>query len=383
MQTPESPRLKVLICIPWFSPAFRAGGPIRSIENLVSRKSNREYFIFCGHEDVSGQPLDVETGKWLLYNEFTKVYYADKNNRSDKLVNASNTIKPDVIFINGIYSWHFTIVPLYFCKAPKKIISVRGMLHKGALGQKMLKKQAYLFLWKLMSAQHKAFFHATSTEEVEMINSFFDDDVKVLLAKNYPAKIDPLPQAGKEPGALKIVSVALISPMKNHLLVLQSLLNCTHKIEYHIIGSVKDENYWNRCKEVIVRLPVNVTVRYDGELPHSQVLNVLKDAHVFVLASESENFGHAIAEALSAGRPVITSKYTPWNDLELSKAGFNVELNTVDISKVIDKFAEMGDGELGEWSRGAAEYFSREIKLEEIDKQYENLFEINGGEFKV
>jgi glycosyltransferase involved in cell wall biosynthesis len=39
-------------------------------------------------------------------------------------------------------------------------------------------------------------------------------------------------------------------------------------------------------------------------------------ADLFVLPTYSENFGIVVAEALWAGVPVITTKGTPWSDLE-------------------------------------------------------------------
>ena len=371
--------MKVLVCIPWFTPAFRAGGPIRSIENLVKQdQSNRKYFIFCGNTDVNGEHIEVKRGEWLSFNERTKVFYAESERRSETLVKETEKIKPDAIFINGLYSWHFNVVPLFFCKAPRKIVSPRGMLNHGALGQKVLKKKLFFFLWKMFGAQHRAVFHATSKEEAQMIESFFDEEVKIKLAKNYPALNQAMPAVEKEPGSLKMVTVALISPMKNHLLVLESLLNCKYKVEYHIIGAVKDQNYWSRCKDLILRLPVNVVVRYDGELPHNEVSEALANAHIFILPSESENFGHALAEALSAGRPVITSRNTPWNGLEDARAGINASLNTGDLARGIDKFAEMQDSELRQWSTAASSFVSQAIDLEEIHEQYKKLFENNG-----
>ena len=50
--------MKILITIPWFLPAFRAGGPVQSIANLIKEYHEEvEYFIFCGDTDVNGAAL--------------------------------------------------------------------------------------------------------------------------------------------------------------------------------------------------------------------------------------------------------------------------------------------------------------------------------------
>jgi glycosyltransferase involved in cell wall biosynthesis len=45
-------------------------------------------------------------------------------------------------------------------------------------------------------------------------------------------------------------------------------------------------------------------------------------AELFILPSYSENFGLAIAEALAAGVPVVTTKATPWEELVKERCGW-------------------------------------------------------------
>ncbi len=136
---------------------------MQSIANLVNEfNTNVQYFIFCSDTDLNGAALqNITTGEWIQYNNYTTVWYAAHDKISDSLVKQVEEIKPDVLYIIGIYSWHFNIVPLLYCKAPKKILSARGMLHPGALSQKKWKKKIYLGIFKLMEYHHKVRFHAT------------------------------------------------------------------------------------------------------------------------------------------------------------------------------------------------------------------------------
>jgi hypothetical protein len=79
---------KIFISIPWFLPAFRAGGPIQSVANLVKEfKEGVTYFIFCGDTDVNGSALEnVETDKWVSFNDHTQVWYCSPEKISDSLV---------------------------------------------------------------------------------------------------------------------------------------------------------------------------------------------------------------------------------------------------------------------------------------------------------
>ncbi|HEU5365041.1 MAG TPA: glycosyltransferase, partial [Hanamia sp.] len=284
---------KIFITIPWFLPAFRAGGPIQSVANLVKEfREGVEYFIFCGDTDLNGSALEnVEVDKWMPFNEHTKVWYCSPEKISDSLVKQVEVLKPDILFIIGMYSWHFNIVPLMFCKGTKKILSTRGMLHPGALTQKKWKKKIYLQLFKLLEYHYKVTFHATDEEEENYIRSYFGEPAQVFIAGNFPNKTGLLPFPEKKPGSLKLITIAIISEMKNILLVLEALEKVSAHVQYDIYGPIKDEEYWNECKEKIKALPKNIRVEYHKEILPGEIKGVLSEAHVFISPSKSENFG--------------------------------------------------------------------------------------------
>ncbi len=367
----------VFITIPWFYPAYKAGGPIQSIINMVGElDQNFRFKIFCSNSDVDGTMLNVLTVTWTKYNNSTEVYYASAKKPSIK--SAAKEIKklsPDIIFINGIYSWYFNFLPLIKSSQARKIVSVRGMLHPGALSQKSFKKKMYLLFWKALQLHRKCDFHASNEEEKKYIEKVFGKKIKIFIAQNFPKKINRQLPPEKNPGVLKLISVALISPMKNHLLVLQALQFCIEHITYNIYGAIKDLEYWQHCLKQIELLPVNISVKYHGDILPTNVESALSQSHVFILPSKSENFGHAFYEALSAGKPVITSSNTPWKNLKVSSAGINVSLeNTNEMVDAINCFAAMGKEEYNVWSLSANMYASKSVNFEEIKRQYEEMF---------
>ncbi|MEO6669117.1 MAG: glycosyltransferase [Ferruginibacter sp.] len=366
----------IFICIPWFSPAFRAGGPVQSIANLVNEFNEEiQYRIFCGNTDLNNVSLqNIETGKWVDYNVHTKVWYAEPEKRSDTLTTLIDSIKPDVLFVIGIYSWHFNIVPLLFCKVKHKILSVRGMLHPGALSQKPLKKKIYLAVLRMLGIKKKISFHATDEEEKKFIEQTFGTGLTVFIAGNFPRKFTGAAVSKKAPGRLDLVSIALIGPVKNHLLVLESLEICKDNIEYHICGPVKDMEYWQQCLREIKKLPANIKVHYHGDVEPQKVKEYLAKADVFIMPSKSENFGHAFYEAFTAGRPVITSMNTPWLGLEKKMAGMNVNTEVNAIKNAIDFFAAMPQTVFDQWSNGAIKFAEESLDISLLKKQYSKMF---------
>ena len=366
----------IFISIPWFHPAYKAGGPVQSVANLVNNFTEEvTYKIFCGNTDLDNMPLaHIETGKWVKYNEHTEVWYAGTYNRSETLLAQVKKTKPDILYIIGIYSWYFNIVPLIFCKDVKKIVSARGMLHPGALSEKAFKKKVFLSAWKLSGLQKKTSFHASDDTEKKYIQDVFGEEAEVYTAANFPRKIAAQKNIFKQSGSLHLISIALISPMKNHLLVLQALEECTAAIDYHIYGPVKDNAYWQLCTIQVEKLPANIRTIYHGNVEPQQVEALLQQAHVFILPSKSENFGHAIFEALSAGKPVITSNHTPWQQLEINKAGLNADTNIDAIKNAIAFFAAMSNTAYNEWVDGAENYANNALDTEKIKVQYREMF---------
>lgn len=367
--------MKLFITYEYFLPAYKAGGPVQSLANLAANYTNATIYIYCRHTDMDGSVLaNVKHNEWVQYNSHTKVYYSTGNEKHT-VYDILTAVNPDVVFINGIFSPRFNIKPLLWSGDARKVVSARGMLHAGALSQKPLKKKIFLNVYKLLGLHKKCVFHATTQEEREYIYHTFGKDVKVYVAANFPNIVNKLPVANKEQGSLKLLSVALISPMKNIKLVLEALSQCKENITYDIYGPVKDTAYWDECKSVIATLPTNITANYHGAIPPEQVQLILADCHCFILPSKSENFGHAIYEALASGKPVITSTHTPWNDLAASKAGVNVDIdNIATIVTAIEDMVAMGNDIYTQYSDGAVRYASNKINIASIKKDYDAMF---------
>ena len=369
----------IFITIPWFLPAYKAGGPIQSIANLVSNYyDDIQYYIFCSNKDLNGELVkSVAFNEWIYFNNNTKVWYDSGIQTRLNLVKNTFHLKPDVLYAIGLFSWKYNMLPLLNCQAKKKILSVRGMLHPGALSQKSFKKKTFLLLFKLSGFIKKITFHATDNEEAGFIKAQFGHKAKIYVANNFSKKIIPAPIVLKTIGSLNLITIALISPMKNHLLVLKALAICKGNIVYNIYGPIKDEMYWCHCLKQIELLPANIKVNYGGEIAPNLIEEKLSENHVFIMPSKSENFGHALSEALSAAKPIITSNHTPWNYLKEKNAGFNVDTHEVEIASAITEFINMNNDQYTLFVKGAKEYVTLKSDLLYTKQQYKTLFSLD------
>ncbi|HEY9178609.1 MAG TPA: glycosyltransferase [Flavipsychrobacter sp.] len=371
--------MRLLITYPWFYPAYKAGGPVQSVKNtaLAMADGNTDIYILCSDKELDGTPIDVERDKWVSYAKGIHVYYYSQSGSKEEIRGIIEALQPDVIFINGIYSLPYTIYPLLYAGAARKILSVRGMLHPGALSQKKLKKKIFLAAFKFRGLHKKVEYHATTDDEQQYVHAHFGKDKKAWVVPNLPNVMSYLPPFEKNRGCVKLVSVSLISPMKNILLVLRALQNTHANITYDIYGPVKDSKYWEECQTAITRMPANVKVAYKGEMLPHLVQHALKDSHYFVLPSKSENFGHAIYEALSSGRPVITSHNTPWNGLEEAGAGYNIDPeDTTYFTRMMDKLSEVDNDDYVLASANAKKYIEQQYNIDNIKERYREMFAI-------
>jgi glycosyltransferase involved in cell wall biosynthesis len=336
-------RPKVLIFIDWFYPAFKSGGPVQSILNLTAHLG--EFFDFyvitrdtdyCESIPMKG----ILSNQWNKINDHLHVYYCSANSIKAKLFKQLfKEINPDVLYINGIFSSKFSILPAYLFKnlRLRKIVGTRGMLAKGALQIKGLKKAAFLFLANQTNLYSNYQLHVTNFNEQEDVINVLGKEVKLFVAPNLPQKITLNYRSLVSSDVLNLINVARISPEKNLIFALQSLKKVKRKILFDIYGSVYNNDYWSRCQAVINELPSNIIVNYKGVLDSDLVINTISQYHLFYMPTLGENYGHVIVQSFMASTPVLISNKTPWQNLESLNCGFDLDLSQPELfSSLID-----------------------------------------------
>lgn len=375
-------KTKLLIFYDHFYPSYKAGGPTQSIVNLVRALHNEfELSVVCKPHEMGASEMlpGIRINLWMDWEQKASVFYWNYGWRQIlQLKRVIQDAAPDIIYINGIYSLYFNFLPLLVARSVGAAIVVapRGMLHDGALSQKTWKKKPFLFLFKLLGLQKKVSWHATDETEANFIRSKMGDDVRISIAPNLPNLLNILPAPEKKKDELILGSIALISPMKNHLEVIKALQQVQAKVEWHIYGPVKDAAYWKQCGAMIQQLLAHVKVHYHGELPPQELSNAMQQFQVFILPSKSENFGHALAEALSAGKPIITSVNTPFAGIEsygCGKAVTEQEMHT-QLKAAIEQYAAMDAIEFSQQVTATQSYTELKFKNTDVLKRYYSLF---------
>lgn len=353
---------QVLVLIDWYKPFFKAGGPVRSLVNLVDHLHTEvDFHIVTGDRDytATSAPADLRTDQWTTQDRGERVWYASPTGRSVRQWKALLRERTwDVVYINGLWSRWSTLLPLWLLRGSgqRRIVAVRGMLAAGVMVQKPLLKRLVLFLLRATGCFKGVEFQATSAEEVEDVKRWIAADAVVHLVPNLGRKLErsaPLPIA-KQPGELRLVSVGRIAQEKNTLFAIERLKGLSGNVCFDLYGTVYDEAYWQRCQAAMAQCPPNVRVHWHGEVAPEQVPEVLAAAHVVFMPSVGENFGHSMLEALSVGRPLLISDRTPWRELEHQMAGWDLPLEQPErFEEVLRDVLGMGEEEYASWVHGA------------------------------
>lgn len=371
-------KTKLLIFCDWYAPAFKAGGPIRSIVNLVDRlKDQYDIHIFTADRDINEKKpfKNILADEWVEKDGYHIWYYSPGTMSYKKVKSVIAEINPDKIYLNSMFS--NMIKPIMAAhRSGKLIIAPRGMLRRSALAVKPVKKVIYLWLLKLLGIPKHLVFHSTGIEETTDIQRIFPDAKKIVLAPNLPVAVDKaLSQAEKKTGELRIVFVGRLHPIKKLDFLLEALAKTKGEISLDIVATREDADYWRVCKKLISKLQFKVDIESYIDLPHAKIKPLLEKAHLFVLPTEGENFGHAIFEALAVGCPVLISDQTPWQNLQAKKAGMDLPLADLSgFTRAIQSFIDMEDAEWQQYRNGAlALARDYENNLEAIT-QYNHLF---------
>ena len=356
-------RKKILLLVDWFYPGFKAGGPVQSCRNFVAAmESEYNMVVVCSDRDLGDMAPypSVKVNEWNDYTPHTKVFYASALSLKQLQQLISDTA-PDYLYLNSLFSLRYAIFPLWLLwrnriKA-QVVLAPRGMLQEGALRFSQRKKKLCIGWIKGAGLPQRIVFQATDTQELRDILHWFPRAKKVIEATNFPRMHQPpLQLPVKNSGTLDCLFISRISPKKNLHWLLPQLhqLPAGIRLTLTIKGDATDKEYIRQLQQQANALPPDISVRLEGPVNNDAIIDCIRGYHIFVLPTLGENFGHAIFEALAAGRPVLVSDKTPWRELRRHKAGWDIALEEKQAwMDTLTAAAAMPQQEYNEWCRGA------------------------------
>lgn len=357
----------------YYLPGYKAGGPIRTIANMIERLGDEfEFHIITSDRDLGdGHPYPgMAVGSWQQVGK-AQVLYLPRSEIGFSVWHRLLRDTPyDLIYLNSFFSrLSIKIIILRWMRLLTKkpiILAPRGEFSPGALSIKSLKKHLYIAFAKALGLYGGVIWQASSEYEMKDIVSVFGSRAmsgtsSIQIASDLPPSPPRDSELGERPikqaGSARIVFLSRIARQKNLDFAIKLLTEVNGKVEFDIYGPIEDQVYWGECQRLIKLLPDNIRVSYGGTIPPDRALFTFSQYHLFLFPTRGENFGHVILEALNAGCPVLTSDQTPWSQLAARQAGWCLPLSEPEqFHRVLNELVSMDQTEFSEMSRRARDY---------------------------
>lgn len=306
----------------------KSGGGTTEYMRLLSKalKNDTSFSIATG---MSKDPISIEGVSIKFFNNSLLRWFSLANEYRIFLENE----KPDIVHINGIWSpqnWIFQKTAQKL--GIKVIVSPHGMLEPWILAHNPLKKRIALFLYQKHAINKSVCLHATADMEAENIKALgFKNPIHIIPNGIYLRDVKKIKE---KYGTKKMIFMSRIHPKKGvELLIDAWRTSNTEDWTLEIAGSGEEEYVTNLIKSV----EDLKNVRFVGAKYGEDKWDFLRSADVMVLPTHSENFGIVVAEALAVAVPVITTHGTPWEDLEIHKCGWWIDLSVTNLEKTLLK----------------------------------------------
>lgn len=373
----------VLIMAEHFSPGYKAGGTVRSLENIIT--SLHEYINFSvitRHNDFADStPYTQVTAEEWQPHANASCYYIAKTGLNS-LKKAFNGKQWEVLYINSFFSFWFSFMPILLwrlgiLKSKRVIVAPMGELNKGAISRKWFKKALYRIVCKAILHHKNIEWQGINEQEVTSIKKYYagkkakTHTVPDVACMPSPPKV-PLT---KEKDALNLIFISRICENKGLHRALEALKNVEVEVNFDIYGPREKDDYWEIIEKLIADIPPHVTVNYKGSLKPHEVMQTFAKYHSFILPTDFENFGHAIAEGLSVGCVPIISDTTPWTGLGLKKAGYTCLVNDIYLyTEAINDIGHMNQAEYEQIHNNVINYILNNEAIKESIQQNKVMF---------
>lgn len=323
--------MRLLLVSLYFHPARRYGGPVASTWGLARALAAHGVAVRVLTTDADGpRRLDVPAG-WRVLEPGLEVRYARR--RFGELVAPRwlaalprEIARADVVHVSGLLVWALPLVSV-LCRVFRKplVISPRGMLMTAALGTKAGKKAPFLAVLGALGVGRQALFHATAGSEAEAIRERFPP-ARVAVVGNgveIPPADAAWPRLANVPPGDYLLYLGRLHPFKGVGGILEAFAAADTDGRAHLVlAGTGDAEYRAELEASSKKLGLAGRTLFLGEVEGGEKSALLAHAAGLVLASRSENFGVAVAEALAHGTPAVVTRTAPWSGLEEHRAGF-------------------------------------------------------------
>ena len=313
---PGGKKLRILHIVPTYIPAFRYGGPIRTVHGLTTALAQRGHEVHVYTTNVDGAddapvPLDQAVAMdgvsihYFRVPALRRLFWSPSMGARLR----QSVAHFDVVHLHSIFLWPTWAAARSAQNAGVPyIISPHGMMVRELIHRKSRwVKTAWIQLFERQSLRRAAAIHVTAkmeAEEAVALKLPLPEVCEILHGIELPDRYAPL-SVGPFAGVARPYALFLsrISWKKG----LDRLLRAWKRVpDLHlVIAGNDDEDYLRKLKAIARSEGVADRVSFVGHASDDDKWALFENAEMFVLPSYNENFGCVVAEAMAMSCPVI------------------------------------------------------------------------------
>lgn len=232
-------------------------------------------------------------------------------------------------------------------KAERKFVfSPRGTLSGWAMKRSYMRKRLVWWYGQKAAIFGADCLHATSEKELDEIraNGLKQPVAVIPNGIDVPVFIKPRLRTGH---TRILLFLSRLHPVKRVDVLLQRWKHLQTKFpdwELVIAGPLKGD-YPQKMLKLSAELGLE-RVTFTDEVLGAEKSNLLAAAELFVLPTNTENFGVSIAEALAHATPVIVTKGTPWAGVETRACGWWIDHGEESLQAALDRAMNLSGAQL-------------------------------------
>ena len=256
----------------------------------------------------------------------------------------------------------------------KLVMAPRGTLAAWSLEKGKWKKKVFGALLQYPALRMTDMFHATSEKECEEIRALgYRQPVAIVPIGMDVPEIEPRNTLNTRNEGRRVVFFGRLHKVKG----VDRLLRAWEKVAkdgWELVIAGPDCGMLEELKGIVaeLRLPC---VSFVGEINGHAKYEFLANADIYVLPSDTENFGVTVAEALVSGTPVIASRGTPWQGLEREKCGRWVTIGVEPLAASLKEMMAMSDEERATMGARGREWIRRDFSWKGIGAKMKAAYE--------
>lgn len=285
---------------------------------------------------VSENPLPLENAK-IITIPFKITEFRKMKKEWCKLL---HEIKPDLVHVNCCWMPQSAFTQKWAQKLGYKVIlSPHGMLEPWIISRHYwTKKVPALLLYQRAAIKNADCLHATAeSEKANLLKLGYNKKIEVIANG---IDIDSIKMKDNWERKKKILFLSRIHVKKGIEFLLEAVATLKEQLtDYTInIAGEGDDDYITSLKNRVKELGIEKLVNFCGGIYGEKKWKLFREADIFVLPTYSENFGIVVGEALACGTPVITTKGTPWEELNTEHCGWWTEVGTEATKEALSSF---------------------------------------------